>query len=387
MSIKSIAVTTVLIVAVLILTIFVLISAKNKSGTDSRQDQEIYTDGLKASIGQMLIVGFRGTEITQGTKIVNDIKNLNLGGIILFDYDQPSKSYQRNIKNPEQLERLTTDLQNITTTPLLISVDAEGGMVNRLKESYGFIKVPSAADLGKGTIENTKKVAFNLANELNALGINTNFAPVVDVNVNPQNPVIGALDRSFSSDPEKVTDYAKAFILAQKAENIINVIKHFPGHGSSKSDSHKGLVDITNTYQEEELIPFKELINQGVVDVVMTAHIMNRNIDPDYPATLSTKFLEDILRDELNFKGVIVSDDMQMKAITDNFGFGDSIIRAINAGCDMLIFSNNIDTYDPDIAQKAVDIIYNAVLDGRIDKDRIIEATNRIKNLKNKYLI
>jgi beta-N-acetylhexosaminidase len=341
---------------------------------------------LKTQIGQMLVVGFRGTNVSQNPEIINDIKNLNLGGVILFDYDVPSKSSPRNITSPEQLIRLTHDLQKEAETPLLIAIDAEGGQVNRLKEKYGFLDIPSAEEMGEQTTEYTRDISNILATELKALGINTNFAPVVDVNINIQNPAIGALSRSFSSDPEKVAEYALSFILGHHEEGIITTIKHFPGHGSSESDSHLGLVDVTQTYNEIEKMPFKALIESGETDMVMTAHIINRNIDPDYPATLSDKFLKGILREELGFNGVIVSDDMQMGAIVENFGFEESIIRAINSGCDLLIFSNNGDSYDPEIAQKAVDVIYKAVSDGRILEQTITDSLERINNLKEKYL-
>jgi len=340
---------------------------------------------LKNKIGQMLMVGFRGTKATDNFYIAGVIKDLNAGGVVLFDYDVPSSSYPRNIINPEQTKQLISDLQSYATVPLLVAVDAEGGNVNRLKPEYGFSNIVSAKEMGK-SIETTTKESKKLATELKELGFNMNLAPVVDVDINPNNPIIGKLDRSFSSDPEKVATDAAAFIKAHKEENIITVEKHFPGHGSSVADSHLGMVDVTNTYQEKELTPYIELQKEGLLDVVMTAHIINKNIDKNYPATLSPNFLQKILRQQIGFEGVIVSDDLNMNAIVDNYGFEDAIIRAVNAGCDVLLISNNgTSKYDEQLPYKVRDIIYKAVKSGKISPETIIKSYNRIYNLKTKF--
>lgn len=366
-----------ILILVLVLIVFIFsffyIFLKNKE-----TDKE-----LKKQIGQILIIGFRGTEITENSYISKAIKDLNLGGVILFDFDIPSNSFPRNIINSEQLKELISNLKKFSATPLIVAVDAEGGLINRLNPKYGFISIPSHQTLGEeNDIEKTKKVSSDLAKELFELGFNTNFAPVVDLNVNPENPVIGSLGRSFSSDPHKVVEQAQAFIEGQHEYKIITAIKHFPGHGSSKDDTHKGMVDVTETYKEEELIPYEELIKNGLVDTVITAHIINRNIDKNYPATLSSLFIKNILRDKLNFKGVVISDDMQMGAIADNYGFDEALILAINAGCDMLIISNNNKIYDESAVYKARDIIFGAVKNGKIPISRIKEAYNRISELK-----
>lgn len=338
---------------------------------------------LKKQIGQMLVVGFRGTEAEENSYLEKAIKELNLGGLILFDYDLPSKSFPRNILNPEQTKNLIKNLKSFSSTPLLIAVDAEGGLINRLKEKYGFISVPSHQQLGeKDDVNETKKISSELAKELFELGFNVNFAPVIDLNINPENPIIGGLERSFSDDPQKVVNQAQAFIEGQHQYDIITSIKHFPGHGSSKQDSHKGMADVTETYQEEEIIPYQELIKNKVVDMVMTAHIVNKKIDPEYPATLSPFFIKEILREQLKFEGVVVSDDMQMAAIADNYGFGEALIKAINAGCDILIISNNNEIYDESAPYKARDIIFEAVKNGKISSERINQSFNRISKLK-----
>jgi len=343
---------------------------------------------LKQKIGQMLIVGFRGTEINKTSYISKAVNVLNLGGVILFDKDNPSNRQilERNITSPAQVKQLITDLNQYSKTPLFISVDAEGQYVNRLKESYGFKNIPSAEQMGKGSVEETKNQGDILGKELKELGFNMDFAPVVDVNVNPENPVIGQLERSFSADPEKVYEHASSFIDGLHQNGIITAIKHFPGHGSSTKDSHSGLVDVTNTYKQEELAPYEKLIKEkGYSDMVMTAHIMNTNIDKEYPATLSPLFIKNILRQQLNFKGVIISDDMQMGAIVDNYGYGEALIKAINAGCDLLIISQNGKTYREEDPYNAVNIIFKAVRDGTISKQQINESYDRITALKEKY--
>ncbi len=343
---------------------------------------------LDQMIGEIIILGFRGTEIDGSSKIVKDINEYNIGGIILFDYDVPSKSSPRNIINPKQTKKLIEDIKSLTRHDLFIAIDAEGGKVNRLKAKYGFMQIDSPQKMGEDEPQNTFIKASPLGLELDYLGINLNFAPVVDVNINKDNPVIGKLERSFSDDPQKVYEHASYFIDAMHEFNVITAIKHFPGHGSSTEDSHLGLVDVTNTYQEEaELFPYKKLIQDNKTDIIMTAHVMNTNIDTDTPATLSSIFLKDILRGKLNYEGIIVSDDMQMGAIVENFGFEEAIIKAINAGCDLLIFSNNSPVYDEDIAQKAVEVIKKAIKDGKIKEETIRNSYNRIKQLKDSFEI
>ena len=353
---------------------------------EEKSEKSITDQELKERIGQMLLIGFRGTEASEDSDIVKAIQDLNIGGVVLFDYDVPSKSFPRNIINPEQTKKLIADLQEFSATSLLIAIDAEGGLINRLKPKYGFIEVPSHQLLGeKDNPEETKKIAEELASQLADLGFNINLAPVVDLNINPKNPIIGNLERSFSDDPQKVVEQALAFIEGHKEYNILTTLKHFPGHGSSSSDSHKSLVDVTNTYQEKELIPYQEIIKKNMADTIMTAHIINRNIDPDYPATLSILFIEKILRQELNFQGVIISDDMQMGAITQNYGFEEAVIRAVNAGCDIIAVSNNGQTYNESIAYQTRDIIFKAVKENKIPIKRITESSDRIQKLKNAF--
>lgn len=365
----------------LVITALIGMSARAVTISSDKKDAE-----LKNKIGQMLIVGFRGTEISSDSYISQAMQDLNLGGVILFDKDSPSQGkITRNIANPTQTKQLISNLKKYSPSPLFVAVDAEGGYVNRLKDKYGFFKIPSAEKLGQGTLADTKEKGELLGAELKGMGFNIDFAPVVDVNVNPDNPVIGYLERSFASDPQKVSAYAKEFINGLQNNNIIPAIKHFPGHGSSTTDSHLGITDITKTWSPKELIPYIELIKNGYSDMIMTAHIMNTAIDPNYPATLSPIFINGLLRKGLGFKGLVVSDDMQMGAIVDNFGFNEALTRAINAGCDMLIISNNIKTYDEQAPYAAADAIFNAVKTKQISEERINEAYNKIQQFKKNH--
>jgi beta-N-acetylhexosaminidase len=370
------------ILLTMIISFSLLISSSAFAANSSPVKEQIY----KKLIGQMLIIGFRGTEVTPDSYIIKEINNNNIGGVILFDNDMPSKkTLKRNVESYNQVKKLVGDIKTHSNSSVFIAVDAEGGYVNRLKEKYGFTNIPSAQELGKSSLSVTEEKADILGKQLKELGFNLNFAPVVDVNVNPDNPVIGYLERSFSEDPIKTYLYASSFIKGMKKENIIPAIKHFPGHGSSTSDSHLGMTDVTKTYQSKELVPYIQLINNGYNDVVMTAHIMNTSIDKDYPATLSPKFIKEILRDKLHFKGVVVSDDMQMGAIAEHYGSEEAAIKAINAGCNMLIISNNINVYDETAPSKIIDAVYGAMNKGELDSKKIVESYIRIKLLKTKY--
>ncbi|MBW2560076.1 MAG: glycoside hydrolase family 3 [Deltaproteobacteria bacterium] len=336
---------------------------------------------IRAKIGQMLMVGFRGLVVDAGSPVIRDIRAGRVGGVILFDYDVPSASPVRNIESPRQAKSLVAALQGAAPIPLFIAIDQEGGRVCRLKEAFGFPPSVSAQHLGSlDRIETTKKYADTTAETLSALGINLNFAPVVDLNTNPDNPVIGKLERSFSADPAVVTRQALVVIDSLHERGILSAIKHFPGHGSSAADSHEGFVDITQTWSPEELIPFDKIVKAGKCDMIMTAHVFNEKLDPQEPATLSPKVMH-ILRDYMGYGGVIVSDDMQMKAISQSYGLETAIERAVLAGVDILVFANN-SVFEEDIASKAGAILERLVRQGKIPAARIDASYRRIMELK-----
>lgn len=340
------------------------------------------SDNLDEIIGQMIMIGFRGFDLTPDNPIVNDLVNNKISGVILFDYDVTLQKFERNISSPEQLKKLISKVKQYSAIKPLIAIDMEGGRVNRLKTNYGFPPTVSAQYLG--TLDNLDSTIFyagSIAKTLSEMGINLNLAPVVDVNVNPENPVIGKIERSFSAIPGIVVKHASEFINVHRGYKILTSLKHFPGHGSSMGDSHHGFTDVTDTWQSVELEPYSGLLTTKKVDIVMTAHIFNAKFDSVYPATLSYNTITKLLRDSLKFSGVVISDDMQMKAITDNYGLETAIEKGINAGVDILLFANNL-VYDPDIFNKSKTIILKLLSEGKITRERLNQSHNRIKQLK-----
>jgi len=336
-------------------------------------------------LGQMVLVGFRGRHITDVHPIIRDIRGLHLGGVVLFDYDVLLQRPYRNIESPEQLHHLTVCLQEAAEIPLCIAVDQEGGYVARLKETYGFPPTVSARDLGhQNSIQTTAMHAECIAHTLAEVGINTNFAPVVDLDRNPANPVIGKFARSFSDNPETVTAHARAWIKSHHHHGVMCALKHFPGHGSSQEDSHFGWVDVTNVWSPEELLPYQQLISSGLCDMVMTAHIFNAHLDPEWPATLSAPIITGLLREKLQYDGVIVSDDLQMQAISKKYSLSIIIQKALDAGVDILVFGNNV-SYDEQIAQRVISTMARLVSDGIISRERIEQSYQRILRLKMCY--
>ena len=342
-------------------------------------------DSLSVKIGQMLMIGFRGSSVAEAPEIVDDIAERHIGGIVLFDYDVPSKSPSRNISSPEQLSQLTQELQKLSAIPLFIAIDQEGGKVSRLKPARGFPVSMSAEHLGLlNNPDSTRAAAGETARTLKAMHLGMNLAPVADLNINSANPVIGKLQRSFSSDPAVVTRHIKLVCKAYRDEGIIPTLKHFPGHGSSTTDTHLDFTDITASWSEKELEPYRDMIASGYCDAIMTAHVFNGKIDSLYPATLSKATIDRLLREKLGFKGVIISDDMQMRAIADHYGIETAIQLAIDAGVDLLIFGNNT-AYDPAIASKATNIIHSLVARKIITPERIDLSWCRIMKLKQQY--
>lgn len=347
------------------------------------KNKQAYTDEqLKKDIGEMLLVGFRGTTIDANSPIMRDIKQYHVGGVIIFDYDQPSHKRPRNITSKAQLKKLCHDLQNIDTTEtLLIGIDQEGGMITRLKPEYGFPKFASAKEMGASD-DLVRSTAARTSKELKELGINLNFAPVVDVNVNPNCPIIGKLNRSFSSDAKRVTKCANIWIDESIKYGVLSCPKHFPGHGSSKSDTHLGIADVTPTWKASELEPYKELVKNTNVRMIMTTHVFNAHFDSVWPATLSKSTLTDTLRNGLGYKGLIITDDLAMGAMVKNYSLDTMIVRTINAGANMLCLGNNGEKWVDNQVAQVVDIIYKSVKAGLIKEETIKMSANKIRSTK-----
>jgi beta-N-acetylhexosaminidase len=340
-------------------------------------------DSLDIKIGQMLMVGFRGTKIDETDSLLVEIEKGKIGGVILFEKNIDSVDSYHRYKN------LTFTLQKHSKVPLFMAIDQEGGRVNRLKTKYGFPRSVTAEYLGElDNVDSTKYYAQTTAATLAALGFNVNFAPVLDLASNPDNPIIAKIGRAYAADSKLVAKHAGIMVQEHTRMHVITVGKHFPGHGSSKSDTHKGMADVTATWKENELEPYKILIDSGMLKGVMSAHIVNKKLDSlGLPGTLSEVILEGILRQRLGFDGVVFSDDMQMQAITKHHGIEKSITLGINAGLDVVIFSNNIVASKNRRFDYLHTLIKKLVLEGKIKQTRIDQSYKRIMNLKREMLI
>ncbi|MFS0821227.1 beta-N-acetylhexosaminidase [Bacillus sp. 1P02SD] len=326
--------------------------------------------------GQLLVIGFNGIKVPQ--EIRDLIHTYHIGAIILFG---------RNIGTPKEVLALTTDLQREAkkagyTHPLLICVDQENGVVRRLGE--GATIFPGAMTLGAtGNPNHAYNVGVATGNELKALGINWNLAPVLDVNNNPDNPVIGV--RSFGESAESVSKFGRASMQGMQEAGIATTLKHFPGHGDTSVDSHLDLPTIPHglaRLEEIELKPFRECIAEGA-DTIMTAHVYFPSIEtePGVPATISRKVITGLLREKLKFNGVVTTDCMEMNAILHGVGTEKGAVAALKAGVDYVMISH---TLERQIG--AIQEILKAVENGELTEEEIDQALQRINSLKEKYL-
>jgi beta-N-acetylhexosaminidase len=333
---------------------------------------------LEAKIGQMIMMGLTGSKVDTSNALYQDVRSGRVGGILIYE------KHLTPTNTSDSLKILISTYQAAAPIPLFISIDQEGGLVNRLKPKYGFPPMPSAAYLGRiDNLDSTKYYADNIAYTLSRLGINLNYAPVLDVYM-AKNPVLGSRERTYSANSDIIIKHAARTIQSHNYFNVNTVVKHFPGHGSSTADSHLGITDVSKTWKEDELIPYRKLIKDGMVEAVMTAHIVNSNLEPSkLPATLSKKIMTDLLRKKLKFKGVIFSDDMHMKAISAEYGLEESIEKAINAGVDVLMFSGNISGIGASTARGLVDIVLKLIRDGKVSEKSINESYERIMKMKN----
>ena len=344
----------------------------------------LWAVSLEQQIGQMLMVGFHGTSAPKNSQICQDIRKYNVGAVILFDYNPVNKNKPKNIANRAQLKKLTSELQACSRDgKLLIAVDQEGGKVQRLKSKYGFYgKFPKASSVIRMDQRQIRSTYLKMAKELKSVGINYDLAPVVDLDINMKNHVIHGLGRSYGKDPKVVARYAAIFIEAMNHYKVLTSLKHFPGHGSSVGDTHKGYVDVTKLWNKVELEPYRLLKNKA--NTVMVAHVFNKRIDAKYPATLSAKTVNGLLRKKLGYKGVVITDDMQMGAISQKYSLKTTLQLAINAGDDILLFGNQLDPRHTVSTKKLVETIKSLVKSGKVSKQSITNSYNRIQKLKHK---
>ncbi|HTM04791.1 MAG TPA: beta-N-acetylhexosaminidase [Vicinamibacterales bacterium] len=326
---------------------------------------------IRRDIGQLLIGSLPGTTITPELRSL--AKEFQLGGVVLF---------ARNIEAPEQVAELAHDLQSLADeTPLWVSVDQEGGRVARLKAP--FTEWPPMATLGRaGDATLATRFAVALAAELRAVGITLDYAPVLDIHTNPKNPIIG--DRALAEKAEDVARLGTAIVRGLQDNGVAACGKHFPGHGDTSIDSHLDLPLVEHPpdrIRRVECVPFRDAIAAGVA-FIMTAHILVPALDEERPATLSSRIVKAILRDELGYEGVIVSDDLEMKAIAKTWTVPDAAVQAIAAGCDALLICSG----DVHLQANALEAVVHAAEDGRIARLPLDDTHKRLRRTKERFL-
>ena len=330
-------------------------------------------------LGSLLLVGFSGTQVLGNRELEALLCVARVGGIVVF---------ARNVVDAEQIARLTRDARDAsracTGRTLLVATDAEGGRVMRLGPAAGYTPTLSHRDLGEDNdLAVTELEARRIGRMLVEAGIGWNLAPVVDVGYNPANPVIVGHARSFGAAPGLVTSHARAYIRGMRAEGVLTTLKHFPGHGSSFTDSHLGFVDVTETaHREVELSPYRALIADGLADSIMTGHVFNRRLDARYPATLSRATIHGLLRTGLKFSGLVVSDDLRMAAIEKQWGLADASVMALRADVDMLLIADDRLPDGRSAAPIALEALQSALARGRLPAQRVQAAIRRIDALR-----
>jgi beta-N-acetylhexosaminidase len=332
---------------------------------------------LRRRIARLLVVGFRGFGVDDAPWLRRAIEDEGLGGVILFDKDGRRQG-PRNIESPQQVRRLIADLRRLALDrELIVAIDQEGGKVTRLSDAYGFPAVVSEAAVGTQSEAAVETWADGIATTLASVGVNLNLAPVVDLDVNPDNPSIGAIGRAFSSDPVVVARDAAIEVRAHRQHDVRTTLKHFPGLGSATAHTDLTVADVTDTWSPIELDPYRALLGDGLVDLVMAANVVNGQIDPGVPASLSRATVTGLLRDGLGWDGPVITDDLQAGSITQAFGADDAVRLALEAGNDLLLFANQ-QVYDRAVVTRILDLVEGLVADGGLSAARIDESVARI---------
>lgn len=340
---------------------------------------------LRARVGQMVMVGFRGLTAAEAQPAIRRIADGTIGAVVLYDVDAESGG-PRNVRSPDQLRDLISALKGAGEIPVLVAVDAEGGFYHRLKEKYGFGPATPAADMGeRNDLDFTHSEAKAIAAQLADVGIDMNIAPVLDL-FNPTNLTVSARRRSFASDPNVVAAHAREFVLAHHEMGILTTAKHFPGMGGILRPYSAGSGEVMEDWSPDELVPYRALSTQGLLDAVLVTRVTHAQLDPGLPGCLSSRTVDGLLRRDLGFDGVAVSDAMEMLAIWDVHGFERGTILAVNAGIDLLLFCNQsgVVPFSDDRGPEAVDVIMRAVERGEIAQARIDQACARILALKSR---
>lgn len=359
-------------IIVILLSIFTFHTTFSKDNPKEEILETISNMSLDEKIGQLVISGFYGTTLDEN--ILKLIKEDKISGVILFN---------RNVKNSSTLLSLNNSLKESNKNnklPLFISVDEEGGLVTRMPKDIK--RLPTNKYIGSlNNNDLSYKVGEILGEQLSFFGFNMNFAPVLDINSNSNNPVIG--DRSFSNNKDIVANLGASTMKGIQSKNIISVVKHFPGHGNTSVDSHINLSVVNydiNRLNSFEFVPFKTAI-QNRADAVMVGHILLPKIDNKYPSSMSYEIVTNILRKDLGFNGLVVSDDMTMGAITKNYSIEEAAVKSINAGVDLLLVCQKYEN-----TENVLKALKEAVLNGTISKERLDNALYNIISIKKKYI-
>lgn len=334
---------------------------------------------LEQMAGQMIVVGFQGDDADDASVVAlrDELAAGRLGGVMLL---------KLNVKSLDAVAAMNAAFREASPDlPPFITLDQEGGAVERLTRDVGFTEIANAASIAAdNTPEQAKAIYATMAASIAELGFTVNFGPVADVNRNPDNQVIAKFGRAFSSDAATVAAYDEAFVTAHHAAGLLTSLKHFPGHGSSTGDSHEGFVDITQTWDESELDPYRTLIADDLVDMVMVGHLYHASYSEagaQTPSSLSPQWITGVLRDELGYRGVVISDDLEMGAIRDHFDLEQTVTMAVRAGMDVLLFSNTA-KYRASLGQEILDILLAEAAADPAFAVRIEESYERIVALK-----
>jgi len=329
--------------------------------------------------GSVVMCGFRGLDAGPGTEVRAQIRELGLGGVLLFDRDVTTGAGGRNVASPAQVRALCAELREAAgERGIRIAVDQEGGAVARLHPGNGFPAFPSHAELGRGgDPEATRRAAGAIAGTLASCGVTINFAPVVDLDRDPPSPALGARGRCFAREAGAVAAHARAFVEAHAACGVACALKHFPGHGSAAGDTHAGPVDITESHEDAEIEPYRILLAEGGAPLVMVGHLLHRRVDPERPASLSRAWIGGVLRGDLAFRGAVVTDDLDMGAV-GRIPLEERVALALEAGVDLLLFGNNL-AFDPELPARVVDAVVRAVRSGRLSEAELRTRAERIE--------
>lgn len=339
----------------------------------------VHAATLEEMAGQMIVIGFEGTAASDASvaAIKAELAAGRLGGVMYL---------KKNVASLDAVRAMNEAF--IAASPQLppfITLDQEGGAVERLTEAVGFTEIPNAATIAqRNDPAAAKDIYVGMAEGVAALGFTVNFGPVADLNTNPDNQVIAKFGRAYGKDAETVIAYDRAFIEAHHEVGLATALKHFPGHGSSTADSHEGFVDITKTWSEDELEPYRVLIGEGEVDMVMAGHLYHADYaegEEQTPSSLSARWIDDVLRQDLDFDGVVISDDLEMGAIRDHFTLEETVVEAVKAGMDILLFSNT-GYQRPKLSQEVLAILLEHGESDPAFAERIEESYQRIVALK-----